>query len=380
MAELKTQILIRNDSAENWTTKNPILGVGEFGIEVGATDNKLKIGDGQTTWNALPYTYNLTELQRIALFENDLTMTMQFGKYSPDASGSVVVPAAGMTAEQVLLGAFAEAQDPDVTEPTLTLTTSGNQSGEVGSLFTLPSATAKVTTGSYQYGSKDAGDTKFSDTGTGITFTSIEVACEDPAKDTSSSNTNDDLKLSLTTTELPDASRKFESTERTIKFSAEATYPASARTPLNNLGQKVDDLAIEGKTLTKTASLKITGYRCWFFYIGTDCTSTVDSAFIRNNATNKGNAANAASMTGTSNKGVEIPGGTKRILVAIPAGGKTLKDVVDVDGMGLSAFGNFNESTVSVQGANGYTATNYTVWECVNTNGLAATHYNFTIG
>lgn len=377
MAELKTQILIRNDSAENWTAKNPVLGVGEFGVEVGANDNKLKIGDGQTAWNALPYTYNLTELQKIALFENDLTMTMQFGKYAPDASGSVVVPAAGMTAEEVLLGAFSEPKNPTVKDPTLSLTTSGNQSGEVGTAYALPHATASVTTGSYEYGSKDASDAKYSDTGTGITFTSIKVSCADPAKETSSSNSNANLQLKLTTTELPDASRKFETTAKTIKFSAEAAHPASARTPVNNLGTKVDDLAIDGATLTATASLTITGYRCWFTYIGTDCTSTVDSAFIRTNGKNRGKSTSAASLNN-----VEIPAGTTRIVVAIPAasGNKSLKDVIDVDGMGLSAFGNFTHSTVDVEGANGYEAASYNVWVAENANGLAATHYNFTLG
>lgn len=378
MAELKTQILIRNDSAENWTSKNPVLGVGEFGVEVGADDNKLKIGDGQTPWDALPYTYNLTELQRIALFENDLTMTMQFGKYTPDASGSVVVPAAGMTAEEVLLGAFSEPKNPTVKDPTLSLTTSGNQSGEVGTAYALPHATASVTTGSYEYGSKDASDVKYSDTGTGITFTSIKVSCEDPAKETSSSNSNANLQLKLTTTELPDTNRKFETTAKTIKFSAEATHPASARTPVNNLGTKVDDLAIDGETLTATASLTITGYRCWFTYVGADCTSTVDSAFIRNNATNKGNHVNAGNVTLTVRDGNL----DKRVLIAIPATGKNLTKVIDVKGMGLDIFagGKFTHKVVSVEGANGYSAINYDVWVYENANGFAGTTLNCTIG
>lgn len=380
MAELNTQILIRNDSARNWESKNPVLGVGEFGVEVGATDNKLKIGDGQTPWNDLAYTYDLAELQKIATFANDLTMTMQFGKFVPDATGSVTVPAAGMTAEQVLLNAFAEAKDPEVKDPSLTLTTSGNKSGEVGTQFALPYATASVGTGSYQYGSQDASGNKYTDTNTGITFTSIKVSCQEPAANQSASNTNSSVKLSLTTTELPDSTRIFEDEERTINFSAEATHPASARTPVNNLGTKVDSLAITGpKTLTKTASVKMTGYRAWFTYIGTDCTTAVASAFIRNGE-NRGDSGSAASLTGTDNKGIEIPVGTKRILVAIPVGGKQLTDVIDVDGMGLSAFANFNKSVVSVEGANGYAGTDYNVWVAENANGLAATHYNFIIG
>ncbi len=43
----------RRDTAANWTAANPVLANGEFGYE---TDTgKLKVGDGATAWNALPY-------------------------------------------------------------------------------------------------------------------------------------------------------------------------------------------------------------------------------------------------------------------------------------------------------------------------------------
>jgi hypothetical protein len=47
------RILIRRDTAANWTASNPTLGAGELG---GETDTgKLKIGDGSTAWNSLSY-------------------------------------------------------------------------------------------------------------------------------------------------------------------------------------------------------------------------------------------------------------------------------------------------------------------------------------
>lgn len=48
--------------------------------------------------------------------------------------------------------------------------------------------------------------------------------------------------------------------------------------------------------------------------------------------------------------------------------------------MGLDVFGNFNLSTVNVEGLNGYTEKAYNVWVAENTNGMAATHYNLIIG
>jgi len=50
---IPARIVIRRDTAANWTAANPILLSGEWGFE---TDTRqLKIGDGATAWNALGY-------------------------------------------------------------------------------------------------------------------------------------------------------------------------------------------------------------------------------------------------------------------------------------------------------------------------------------
>ena len=50
---MAVQIQLRNDIAANWTSTNPVLAVGEIGVE---TDTKLlKLGDGVTAWTALAY-------------------------------------------------------------------------------------------------------------------------------------------------------------------------------------------------------------------------------------------------------------------------------------------------------------------------------------
>lgn len=48
-----TQIQIRRGNAANWTTVNPVLAAGEFGVELDTL--KLKVGDGLTAWNGLTY-------------------------------------------------------------------------------------------------------------------------------------------------------------------------------------------------------------------------------------------------------------------------------------------------------------------------------------
>lgn len=47
------QLQLRNDTASNWTTANPTLLEGEFGLETNT--GKYKIGDGSTAWNSLSY-------------------------------------------------------------------------------------------------------------------------------------------------------------------------------------------------------------------------------------------------------------------------------------------------------------------------------------
>lgn len=53
MADTYIRLIQRRDTAANWQTENPVLDAGEWGYE---TDSKkIKIGDGTTAWNALPY-------------------------------------------------------------------------------------------------------------------------------------------------------------------------------------------------------------------------------------------------------------------------------------------------------------------------------------
>lgn len=47
------QLQLRNDTSSNWTTANPTLLEGEFGLETNT--GKYKIGDGATAWNSLSY-------------------------------------------------------------------------------------------------------------------------------------------------------------------------------------------------------------------------------------------------------------------------------------------------------------------------------------
>lgn len=50
---LNSKVTLRNDTAANWSTVNPVLLRGEFGYEIDT--RKFKLGDGTTAWNSLSY-------------------------------------------------------------------------------------------------------------------------------------------------------------------------------------------------------------------------------------------------------------------------------------------------------------------------------------
>jgi hypothetical protein len=49
-----TVIKIKRGNSASWTVRNPILAAGEPGVEVDT--GQMKVGDGSTPWNSLPYT------------------------------------------------------------------------------------------------------------------------------------------------------------------------------------------------------------------------------------------------------------------------------------------------------------------------------------
>ena len=50
---MANKIQIRRDTAANWTRINPVLSDGEPGLEIDT--NKVKYGNGSSTWTALSY-------------------------------------------------------------------------------------------------------------------------------------------------------------------------------------------------------------------------------------------------------------------------------------------------------------------------------------
>lgn len=94
MSDTITRFLVRNGTAAQWTTTNPILLEGEMGIE---TDTrKYKVGNGISAWTALPY-YIEGVLAR--------------GQASKMTSGTIAIATAGTYQSTGLTATFDSATD-----------------------------------------------------------------------------------------------------------------------------------------------------------------------------------------------------------------------------------------------------------------------------
>ena len=329
MAEniLKTKIQLRHDTAANWeANKTVVLLAGELGFETDT--NKFKIGDGVKTWVELPYAVK----DEIALTDENVTMTDDFtatvniGTFSVPASGSGTIAAQGKTLKEFLSGLFAKAKDPNVTQPSVSISLAGAGAKEVGSEFT-PSYSVTFKAGSYQYGPA-----------TGVTAT---YAVSDTASHTATAASGSFAKFTVADT-------------TNYKVSVVATHTAGVA-PKNNLGTPVDSKKIAAGTKSASSGT-VTGYRNSFWGGVKSKEGTPTSAIIRGLAGKK-NGSISAGNTGDAQESV----GDMRVIIAVPAP-RTINSIKDVNGLNAEAFSAFTHITVNVEGANGYTAKSYNVY------------------
>lgn len=330
--------------------------------------------DTDTRWKATDGNYNANNVY----FNDDLTYTADIGVLQVPASGSGTLSAAGKNLATVLSQILAQEKAPTVSNPSIALTLNGAGAKEVGSTVNI-TYTTTFNKGNYQYGPD-----------TGVTISSWSI--KDSTNTTTVSGTTDWVKgnqtfgTPITVTDTTD-----------YYLSGYATWTAGVA-PKSNIGNDVTSAAIKAGSATKTTS-HITGYRKYYLAINTgDISSftqdTVDQlkAFIISNGTTGAetdnvkvvnNGKNSASQITTSLTNVAIPQGTRQVVLMLPQSyGRTLKSVVDVDGMGLVVTNNFVESQISFNGIDAADPVPYRVYVATTDNpvvGYAATKYDFTI-
>lgn len=415
---LKTTIIMRNDAAATWTSKNPILSKGEFGVE--HDTNKFKIGNGTTAWVDLPYAgadqsviENIISANRDSCSYVDLTAEQE----DSDGLATIANPKQGDTAivrkaiddthksytAYVYSGEAWSAMDGNYNANNVYLdadiTMAGNYT-QVGNLTKTQTGTATFSTRgksiaealteifskrlqptitanpavtltfgqakAYEVGttvsptysaSLSAGSYTYGPA-TGITATSWEIS------DTAG-NTADTASGSFADVVVAD--------DTNYKITAKANYGAGA-VAVDNLGATSSpEVKIAAGSASKT-SYAITGYRNSFY--GTVAEKAeVTSTIIRSLSGKSGKAlANGNSFT------ITIPVGAVRVIFAYPATLRDVSSVKDVNGLNAEIKGAFTRSTLTVAGAGSDAGIEYKVYTTDFAEAVAkANSYTVTI-
>ena len=389
---LNTKIIIRNDTAEVWTTKNSILSKGEFGVE--NDTNKFKIGDGSTAWNDLAYAgadqaaiENIIAQNRDSLYKYTRTDASQSDADAISAAlgentavqGDIVVittTVEGSTYEQSAFmydgaqwAAMTGKVDADKVILQNDITMAGNYT-QVGNLtkeqtktatfatkgmsvaealteifskrlqptitsnpaVTLTFGQAKAyevgTTVSPTYSASLSAGSYTYGPATGITAISWEIS------DTAG-NTADTASGSFADVVVTDNTN--------YKITAKANYGAGA-VAVDNLGATSSpEIKIAAGSATKTSGA-ITGYRNTFYGTVTE-KAEVTSTIIRGLTKSNKALSNGSSFT------VTIPVGAVRVIFAYPATLQDVSSVKDVNGLNAEIKSAFTKSSVTVAGA-----------------------------
>lgn len=414
MATLNIRIQLRNDTAENWTTQNPILLKGEMGVEIDT--GKTKIGNGTDHWKTLKYSgvdedtikgiinnnrsdftevvpnEGETDAQALArvitnpkkgdmavvirtfvedkqsytayihdgtgfkamdgnysaenvYFDKDLKLTEAFGRYKPDASGSVEVPSTGQSVYSLIDDAFSQSKNPTTTQPSASVSITANSGTfEIGTKKNL-AYSASLNTGAYSYGP----------TPTGVSATTYTATCDGKT--------------------LTGATGTFENivADGTKKISISIAHSAGS-IPKTNKGANYEAGQIKSGTKTATSSQALVGVRYMFWGPMADASAELNSANIRALAHKEESKAKTLDVFGPGDKAVKV-------VVAVPAGRKITKVLLtsSMNADITSAFAK-QTSTVSVEGAQGYAGTAYDVYVYQPASIDKGERYAITIG
>lgn len=415
MATLNIRIQLRNDTAENWTARNPVLLKGEMGVEIDT--GKTKIGNGTDDWKTLKYSGVDEDTIKGIIDNNRSTFTEvvpEEGETDAQALARAITnPKKGDMA--VVVRTFVEGKesytayihegtgfkamdgnysadnvyfDKDLTYtanigvltvPSTgsgTIQASGKNVKEVlASILAKeknPSAAAPTVTigtqtnfGTFEIGTKknlvygatlSAGSYTYGPA-TGITAKTWEVTCTGViGSKATASGTFENVVA--------------EATPKTV--TVKATYDAGA-IPVTNLGNPYPTGQIKAGSASKISS-SLVGVRYMFWGPMADASAELNSANIRALAHKEESKVKTLATFGAG-------AGAKKIVVAVPAGRRITKALL-TSAMNADITSVFVKqgTQFQVQGANGYTATAYDVYVYQPASIDAGETYSITIG
>lgn len=272
----------------------------------------------------------------------------QVGNLTKSQNGTSIFSTKGKSVMDALTEIFSKRLQPSITaQPSIgTFTLTGAGAVEAGTKVAAAAYSgASLNAGSYQYGPA-----------TGVTATNwkveritneatTQVTTADAASLTAGSDSNDGAGFVI-----GDAGGD---AVASLKYKATATHGAGV-TAKDNLGSDSNPaVAIAAGTKSKE-TFAYTPFRN-YFYGATAEKPTLNSDYIRS-LTKSGKAYAAGTLT------INVPVGAQRVAIACIATAKGVTKVINETAMNADVTSTFTKSTVSVEGANGYSAKDYNVW------------------
>jgi hypothetical protein len=261
-----------------------------------------------------------------------------------------------MTTSEFLLSALKKTVEPTISQPYCSFGASAvieNNDKEIGAKITGLKWDGSFSAGSYKIGNATQS--------TGLSASNVTWSVKNN-KD-SQTGTTEDGTFTLTSDKYIQINSEVEATYATL--TATATLDASgAKTPKNNLGEDTTGkitTTSAGSPWTKTANVKVTGYRKPFWGWKSTAEALADPTAITSAQ------VRALGKSGTSTAGLPaeltVPAGTKQIFFAAKAGtmsSLTVKNITKEPATGVACTKVAN--AVTVEGANSYTGTAYDLW------------------
>ena len=287
------------------------------------------------------------------ILQEDITLAGnydQFGNLTKNANGIAIFNSKGKSVLDVFTEILSKRLQPGTpTHPSISgFNLSGAKAVEAGTELASASYTAgTLSKGSYQYGPADTGVVASNWVVQRITDQGTEqIASVDAASLDAGSDNNGGAGFII-------GDVGGDGVVSSLKYKAIATHGAGV-TAKDNLGDDSNPaVAIAAGTKEKTTGA-YTPYRNYFYGATTD-KPTLDSAYIRG-LTKSGKAYAAGTIT------INVPAGTQRVAIACLATKTGVTKVINETAMNADVTSTFVQSTVSVEGAEGYTGQDYKVW------------------
>lgn len=286
------------------------------------------------------------------ILQDNITMAgnyTQFGNLTKNADGTATLNFKGKSVLGVLTEILSKRLQPGTpTQPSISgFNLSGAKAVEAGTSMAQASYTAgTLNPGSYQYG-PETGVTASNWVVQRITNDGNEqIASVDAASLDAGTDNNGGAGFII-------GDQGGENVVSSLRYKAIATHGAGV-TADDNLGDDSSPaVSIAAGTKEKTTSA-YTPFRN-VFYGASTTKPTLDSAAIRA-LTPTGKAYAAGTLT------INVPAGAQRVAIACIAGKPGVTKVINETAMNADVTSTFVQSSVNVEGAEGYTAVAYNVW------------------